>query len=496
MMNLLNLHNIRASVSIKAPFAVSVFILISFITFSSDSVNVIISTFLGSSQRNYYGESAPDKLDIIYKVKLGCGYTVYPNVNRDTVQMCGAGWTGQPLLVKEDSVLYLIQGSYDHNLRKINALTGEIVWKYKFDDVIKSTGSFWENPNLAFDDPDKYVIFQGSRLGFGNCVYTSKIVPSYRAISYKTGKELWRYNVRKGPSYSRDVDGTAIIADDTIFIGLENGYFVKLNPNPDSAQIKDGIKQPIEYIELPLYEKEDIERHSGNVITESSPAMLGNHIYITSGSGHIYGYNRFTGKIDFDFFTGSDIDGSPVVTRDSCILVTIEKEYISGHGGVFKIDPTKHVDSCVVWYFPVKDTLFASWEGGIIGSCGINDRYIAQNSNSLVAFNALDGYLYVVDQEFVNPDDTVKGPREEHLYQKPQLVFKYPTGPSISTPVFVDNKLIVATYTGLYLFEYDENCLFTLVDKSHINGEATPIVYDKRVYLASRDGYLYCLGNK
>lgn len=495
MTNLFNLLCIRVSASIKLIAIIFFSFFLCFLALSNDSVNVIISTFLGSHQRNFYGKDAPDNLDIIWRTSLGCGYTVYPTRDREVRQLCGAGWTGQPLLIQEDSMLFLIQGSYDYNLRKINAENGQVIWKYEFDDLIKSTGSFWENPNLDYDHPDKFVIFQGSRLGFENDIYDA-IIPSYRAISYRTGKELWRYNVRKGPSYSRDVDGTALILNDTIFIGLENGYFVKLKPNPDSARMKDGIKQPIQYLELPLYEEEDITRHRGNVITESSPALLGNHIYITSGSGHIYGYNRLSGKIDFDFFTGSDIDGSPVVTRDSCLLIAIEKQYIEGRGGVMKIDPSKHIDSCVIWYFPVKDTLFASWEGGIIGSAAINDRYIAQNENSLVAFNALDGYLYVVDQEFVNPDDTVKGPRNENFYLAPQLVFKYPTGPSISTPVFVDNKLIVATYTGLYLFEYDENCIFTLVDKSHITAEATPIVFNKRIYIASRDGYLYCLGNK
>ena len=77
MKNLLSLHNIRALASIRIILAISTFILFGLIAFSSDSVSVIISTFLGSNQRNYYGENAPDKLDVIYKVRLGCGYTVY-----------------------------------------------------------------------------------------------------------------------------------------------------------------------------------------------------------------------------------------------------------------------------------------------------------------------------------------------------------------------------------------------------------------------------------
>ena len=509
---------------IKIFFLIVLFSCKAYYLSSNDSIDLIIPTFLGNEKRNYYGSEAPNKLNIIWKTQLGCGKTVYPNKNRDTVLMCGAGWTGQPLLIKENDELYLIQGAYDYNLRKINANNGKIVWEYSYDDVIKSTGSIWKDVTKLSSDPNKYVIIQGSRLGFFNNTLNSQI-HSYRAVSYKTGKELWRYNVRKGPSYSRDVDGTALIVDDTLFIGLENGYFVKINPNPDLATKSGDYKNPIQYLELPLYEQNDIIRHRRNVITESSPALLGNHIYITSGSGHVYGYNRTTGTIDFDFFTGSDIDGSPVVTRDSCLLITIEKQYIQGKGGVFKINPRLNPDSCVIWYFPVGDTLFASWEGGIIGTCATNDYYIYPNEfppnsifksyigriitnylsksvknrktkNSLAAFNALDAYTYVVDQEFVDPDKLVLGPCNKNKYPTPQLVFKYKTGPSISTPIFTENKLIAVTYTGTYLFEYDYNCNFRLIDKSFVSGEATPIVYDKRMFIASRDGYLYCLGNK
>ena len=61
------------------------------------------------------------------------------------VNKSGAGWTGQPLLYKEDDSLYLIQGAYDHHLKKINARNGELIWQYKFDDVVKGTGTIWHN---------------------------------------------------------------------------------------------------------------------------------------------------------------------------------------------------------------------------------------------------------------------------------------------------------------------------------------------------------------
>lgn len=463
----------------------------------SANIHAKISTFLGSPKRNYYGNKAPDKLDIIWKTNLGCGRTIKPNKTRDTSFMCGAGWTGQALLIEEDNELYLIQGAYDHKLKKIKAKDGKIIWEYAYDDVIKSTGTFWTNPNKKDDDPDKYLIFQGSRRGFGKSAF-EKFIPSYRAVSYRTGKEVWRYNSVKSDCFSRDVDGTALVVDDTIFLGLETGYFVKLNPNPDSATIAyENYKQPKELYKQKLYNDEDIKAHRGNLVIESSPALLDDKIYVTSGAGYLYAYNRKKGGFDFTFYIGSDIDGSPVITRNNCVLVSIEEQYIKGKGGAMLINPKLNADSAVVWFYPTNTKKFADWQGGIIGTCAVNDHYIKDNENSLCAFVAIDGYLYVVENEFINKHDSVLGPDNITKYPKPQEVFKQYVGTSISTPIFVENKLIVLTYEGLYMFKYDDKCIFSLIEKNtNIRGEATPIVYNKRLYVASRDGNLYCLGDK
>ncbi|MFP4024184.1 MAG: PQQ-binding-like beta-propeller repeat protein [Thiohalospira sp.] len=459
-----------------------------------DSVTCpIIKTFLGNWERNYYGENPPDRLDLVWKHYLGKGETVISR-NIGTKEWAGAGWTGQPLLVNENGKLFLIQGAYDHHLKKINAETGELVWQYKFDDVIKGTGTIWVNKSP--DKPENgLVILQGSRLGIGNYL-DAKHIPSYRAISYFTGEELWRMDQKWTHSYSRDVDGSALILNDTVYIGLENSLFTVFNPDHRNAKIKDGMLQPEIYQEIKLYTMDDVYDHNYNVVTESSPALLKNRIYVASGSGHVFGYNLETKEIDWDFYIGSDIDGSAVVTSDSCILVSVEKQYIKGQGGIFKLNPCKKPQDAVVWYFPTENNDFAGWEGGVIGSTGINDKYISENQNHLAAFTGIDEYLYVVNHQQIDSLKKVLGPDSLTVYKTPELVFKYHTGPSIATPIFVDNKLIVATYWGLFLFEYDEQNNFVLLDKKPGSFEATPIVFNQKIYIASRDGYLYCYGIK
>jgi outer membrane protein assembly factor BamB len=456
-------------------------------------ITVDIGTFLGNEQRNYYGNEAPENLDINWKLWLGKGKTIISRKIGEKI-WSGAGWTGQPLIVEEDSTLFLIQGAYDHNLKKIRADSGQLVWQYEFDDVVKGTGTIWENPKDSNTDT-KFVILQGSRLGVGNYL-DSKHIPSFRAISYMTGQELWRLDVKWTDSYSRDADGSALILNDTVYAAFENSMFTVLDPDPQKAVTIDEMIQPCIIQERLLYKKADIIAHSNNVVTESSPAKLGNHIYITSGSGHVWGYNLESEELDWDFRTGSDMNGSVVVTGDSCLLVTLEKQYIRGHGGAFKLDPSRNPEDCVIWFYPVADSVISSWEGGIIGSVGISDSYPDSIIKSLAAFTGIDGYLCVVNHRENEPGKKVLGPDSLTYYPCPKIVFKKYIGPSISTPVFVKDKLIAASYAGIWLFKIDSENIFTQLDKYYSAFEATPVAWNRKIYIASRDGFLYCFGSE
>jgi outer membrane protein assembly factor BamB len=462
-------------------------------------VKVQIGTFLGNWQRNYYGNEAPARLNILWKHYLGKGITVISTTTGEK-EWAGCGWTGQPLLIREGAQLFLIQGAFDHHLKKINAEDGSMIWQYKFDDVIKGTGTVWLNKNAA-DLSEYVIIMQGSRRGLEkNC--DSDHVPSFRAVSYFSSKELWRLDVKKTRSYSRDVDASALVINDTVYIGLENAIFTIFNPDTRYTKYKDNMLQPEIVQEVHLYNNKDIMNRGGqnktyvNLVVESSPCLLNNHIYITAGSGHVYGYNMKSKRIDWDFYIGSDMDGSPVVTSDSCLLVSIEKQYITGKGGLFKLDPKKPPSKAVIWYFPTENDSVETWEGGIIGSPCINDQTKPVEHPFLAACLAIDGYLYVLNHKEIDyQKGKVLGPDDKSLYATPKLVYKKLIGPSISTPIMVGNKLIAAGYNGIYLFSFDETLQFNLLDKLiNIEFESTPIVHNGRMYIGSRDGYLYCFG--
>lgn len=457
-----------------------------------DSISIRVGTFLGNEKRNYYGDSAPDKLDIVWKTFLGGGKTIV-TPSKGVEEWFGAGWTGQPLVVNEKDETFLLQGAFDHHLKKIRAKTGELIWEYTYDDILKGTGTIWINDS-AVDPLNRVMILQGSRKGVCNSL-CAPIAESYRAVSYFTGKEIWRMNVEHTDSYSRDVDASALILRDTAYIGLENGKFIAFDPGRETIS-GDTVNYPRIYNEAMLYDKADAVKHGGNLVTESSPVRIGNRLYLASGSGHVYGYNLETKCIDWDFYIGSDMDGTPAVTSDSCLLVAVEKQYISGSGGVFKLDPKKDAGDCVEWYFPTGDFHFSTWDGGVIGSVSVNDAYNPDGMYpKMAAFTGIDGYLTVVQYDRIRKDTMVTGPDGKTQYACPKTLFKKRIGPSISTPIFVKDKLVAAGYGGITIFGYDRAAFFHELAFHGGIFEATPVADQGKIYIAARDGYLYCFGD-
>jgi len=442
---------------------------------------VLISTFLGNDKRKFYGIGpVPHPLVVRWKFKIGGDST---RIGKKTAKWYGTGWTGQPSLVRDEGREYLIIGGYDHCLRKIDAETGKELWKYKFDDVIKGSPTLLETG-------DDIIILQGSRQGFKNSLRDT-LIPSFRAISYKTGHEIWRLNIPRTGSYSRDVDGSALIYKGKIIIGAENGIVYILDPMV--IERRQGILQPKILRAFQLYTKEDVIKHRGNVTIESSPALLDDVLYISSGAGHIYGIDLKRDSIIWDFPTGSDLDGTITITEDRKLLCGIEKQYIKGQGGLIKLDPSKSPSRCVEWYFPTGNKNFASWEGGVIGSQSVRE----DPRHQMAAFNAIDGYLYVVS---LNDTSGIgRGFDGRTLFSCPRLLFKKNIGGSISTPVFIDHHLITQGYNEMiYVFDInDTTMVFSQVDSLNIGSiESTPIVWQNRIFIGSRNGYFYCLGEK
>jgi len=468
----------------------------------TENIKLHIPTFLGDEKRKFYGRGSPKNLGIERKINLGSGKT---RLSGEYRTWSGTGWTGQPMVTEDNGKEYLTIGAYDHSLRKIDLDSGEVIWRYLFDDVIKGSSTIYIDEKA--DEKNKIIILQGSRAGL-NKNLSSEIVPSFRAISFRTGDEIWRMNLERTRSYSRDNDSSPLILEDEIFNAGENaiGYFL------EKEKITQNLDVPLKKIQL--YEENDSKKHGGNLVAESSPARFKDNIFIACGSGHIYGININNKEIFWDFEVGSDIDGTMPISEDGKLFCPIEKQYIQGNGGILKLNPKKNTEESVEWFLPTENKNFASWKGGIIGSVTLNDYYNEQKAPKIFATTAIDGYLYIGSQNEIS-NEIVKGPNLKNDYFKPKILAKEKLAPSIATPIFTDeNKLVVPTYNGVYLFKlnfeesaesettakdkYGKPIKLSLEKIAHTmpgnSFESSPVVWKDKIYIGSRDGFLYTLG--
>ena len=81
-------------------------------------------SYLGGERRDHVAAHAPSRLDVIWKLSLGQGTS--PAYGDPKRVWKGAGWTGQPLLIREYGEDYLIQGAFDYSLRK--SAPGTVRW--------------------------------------------------------------------------------------------------------------------------------------------------------------------------------------------------------------------------------------------------------------------------------------------------------------------------------------------------------------------------------
>jgi outer membrane protein assembly factor BamB len=477
---------------------------------------VKVGTFLGNYGRRFYGLGpAPKHLDVLWKVKLGAGWSSGKYDTDPPDKWTGSGWTGQPGIVVDGGKTYVLAASYEYKLRRIDAKTGEVVWAYQYDDIIKSSPSVFQNPSPTGPD-DKYIVVAGSRRGYPHELDDPRVAP-VRALTFGSGKELWRLPVPQTRCYSRDCDGSGFYYEGRYYVGVESGWFYALDPL--ETETWAAGKKPVIVAERLLLGDDRTKTHGRNLVLESSPSALGENLYIASGAGHVYGLRRSDLSVVWDYYVGSDLDGTPVPTERGLLLQAIEKEYIKGRGGMLCLDPSKPADQATVWYFPTGNRKVGDWAGGIVGSAAVNDEYNEGGTHpALCAFSAIDGYLYLVSQDTMS-EGTVAGPNREKGLPTPVQVAKVWNGGAISTPIIVGDALVAAGYdqcVHLFHIEYapaergDAGALpsasgdgrywtVTLEERAQFLAagafESTPTMWDGRVYVGCRDGWFYCLGD-
>lgn len=424
-------------------------------------------TFRGNPSRSYYGmgpvpRSAPAVLHRFPDEPM-CRQST--NLGATKV-WCGMGWTGQPLIAEHDGRRWAVFGGYDGNIHFMDAITGErLLPDVETGDIIKGTPTF---------DPGGFpLVYSGSRDDLLRVIAIDR--PGQAEVLWTLDSEAL------GPVlWNDDWDSSPIVLGDYLVVGSESSRFwvIKLNRSLDGA----GLVQvaPDVVFSTPAWDSQALSANGDEVASvESSVAVYENTVYLSTSAGLVLGYD-LSGVADgvapkqvFRFYSGNDADASIVIDDEGYLYSASEYDRPLARarevGQLTKLDPRKP-EAPVVWKFDDSTSL----KGGVYGTPGVSGDtiYVTTNAGRLLGLDRATG-----------------APKWERRLPPPLW----------SSPVIVDDVLLVGDCLGAFhAFDVSNPDLPPPELWSiELGGciEATPAVWDGRIYIGTRSGHLFVLGD-
>ena len=428
-----------------------------------------LTMFRGNPTRSFYGTGpVPEAPEILW---------TYPDSpmcrssssGGETKVWCGLGWTGQPVVwERPDGVTEVIFGAYDGAVHFVDAETGrDLRPPFPTGDIIKGSVTL---------DPDGYPL-----LYFGSRDNKLRIV----ALDREVPEMLWSLDSAEVPGiWNNDWDSNPVIVDDIMYEGGENGWFYAIGLNREYLDGGLVTVAPEILFEMPGYNEELLANSGRNVSIEMSVAVFEKRVYFANSGGRIVGLDvsRVTqGEVPvvFDYYAGGDIDATMVVDAEGMLYVSIEHE--PSEMGPAELDRNREVGQLV------KLDPYASGDPRVWGldlTAGPVDAgswATPAIHGSVVYLNTHLGELLAVDAE------------------TGAVLWSDDVGyHSWSSPAVVDGTLITATCLGdvraYSLADPRAPSLQWSVDLGGACLEATPAIWDGRIFIGSRDGFLRALG--
>jgi outer membrane protein assembly factor BamB len=422
-------------------------------------------TFRGSPTRSYYGEGPlPEDPEVLWTYPDDGGMCAESTVGTETTEWCGTGWTGQPAVFEREGRTWVVFGAYDRNIHFVDYETGEdILPPFPTDDIVKGSVTI---------DPDGFpLVYFGSRDNKLRAVAIDRPEPT----------ELWSLDAEDvSPTrWNDDWDGSPLVLDDYLYEGGENSqlHIVKLNRDYDS----DGtvVVDPELAFNAPGWDDELTEAlgdaRPEDVSIESSVAYHDGVLYFANSGGLVQGWD-VSGLADgtepsrvFRFWTGDDTDASVVVDEEGLLYVAAEVDRGTDRGQevgqLLKLDPSQP-DDPVVWSL--------SDESGFFATPALHDDLVIAPSD--------DGTVYGVDRASGEERWQVELP-----------------GPTWQSPVVVDDVWVQGDCEGqLHGYDVaDTSAEPTELWSVELEGciESTPAVWHGRLFVGTRAGSFYAVGD-
>ncbi len=445
-----------------------------------------LTTFRGDPARSWYGEG-PVPSDPVQRwvypndgSKM-CSMSAEGGAGSPVKQWCGTGWTGQPNVVPlKDGTMEIREGAYDGHYHFLDAGTGQpLLPDLVTQDLAKGS---------ATTDPDGYPLYYaGSRDNRFRVV----------AIDRSTPTVVWQIDAHDTslaphPMWNDDWDGAALMVDDVLIEGGENGYLyiVPLHRGYDARGLV--TVSPDRPIVVPAFDDQllaAVAQPGGinadgldtryDVSIESSVAYRDGVVYVANSGGLITGWDisdvvhggRDVQQV-FRFWTGDDTDATITIDDQGYLYVASEYQRFDRTsqqlGQLMKLDP-RAVDDPVVWSVPALELGFE----GAGGSWSTPAIY-----GDTVYMTTAAGRVLAID------------------HATGAIMWERQIGsPAIASPVVVDGTLLQGDCSGhLYAWDVsDPNAQPTLRWNLNLGDciESTPAVWHGWLYVGTRAGYLY-----
>lgn len=419
--------------------------------------------FRGNLSRTFYGDGIlpyTPETKWKYPKERMCSPS---SVKGKTTIWCGTGWTGQPIVYEKDSgEIEIIFGAYDGKVHFLNSKGEDTRQPFVTNDIIKGSVSL---------DPDGFpLIYFGSRDNKLRIVALDREMPT----------ELWALDsVKLGGIWNNDWDGNPLIIDDILYEGGENGIFYAIKLNREIDDEGKVSVYPKIIFSMPSYNQKLIDEVGRNLSIENSLAFFDNKIYFANSGGRILGLDvskieEGIAPIIFDYWVGDDVDSTIVIDEEGMLYVSVELERFNERsnelGQFIKLNPYR--EDPFIWGIKVpKDDLEV---GGIWATPALykDYLYVPTHTGRFLGVNKNTG-------EIIWETGIAKH--------------------SWSSPSIVNDELIIGTCDGSlkkYSLINPENpkLMWTYGLGAGSCIESTPAIWDGDIYVGSRDGYFYKVG--
>jgi outer membrane protein assembly factor BamB len=427
-----------------------------------------VLTFRGNPTRSFHGTGPmPVAPTILWRYpddRQMCGRSEEYN---ETRVWCGVGWTGQPAVFERNGQTWVTFGAYDYDIHFVDGMTGQsLATPVDTNDIAKGS------PTV---DPDGFpLVYAGSRDN------QLRII----AIDRQEPEVLWSLNAADAGEgvWNNDWDGSPLVLGDWLIEGGENSrlHAVKLNRGYDATGLVT-IAPSLEWT-VPGWDQELLDSlPDRRVSLESSIVMVGSTVYVASSGGLVQGWDLsglgVVGAPEpqrtFRFWTGDDTDATIVADAEGYLYVGVEVDRNTARakelGQFIKLDP-RQPEQPVVWAVDVNSGIDSgTWSTPAI-------------FGETVIWPTKPGTIYGLDRA----TGAIRWEVEV-------------AGPVLSSPAVVDGVLVQGDGGGVLHAWAVGDGLTTPTPLWDValdgNIEATPAIWKGRIYVGSRDGHMYAIGD-